>query len=103
MEVHRTSQPVTVGDETFPAGSYVVRMDQPYSRGADMLLDRQHYSPDDPAPYDDVGWTFGPLYNARTVRVVDPAILQAPMALVEVRSGWPVGVVERTPPPPPPT
>ena len=94
MEVHRTSQAVTVGDETFPAGSYVVRMDQPYSRGADMLLDRQHYSPDDPAPYDDVGWTFGPLYTARTVRVLDPAILQAPMAMVEGEVRAPGGVVE---------
>lgn len=94
MEVHRTTQAATIGEESFPAGSYVVRMDQPYSRGADMLLDRQHYSPDDPAPYDDVGWTFGPLYNARTVRVVDPAILQVPMGMVdgEVRASG--GVVE---------
>ena len=28
-----------------PAGSYVVRMDQPYSRIADALLDRQYWSP----------------------------------------------------------
>ena len=83
MEVHRTTGPVQVGEDRFPAGSFVVRMDQPYSRGADMLLDRQYYSPDDPRPYDDVGWTFGPLYNARTVRVVDTDILQAPMTLVE--------------------
>lgn len=83
MEVHRTTAPVQVGEDRFPAGSYVVRMDQPYSRGADMLLDRQYYSPDDPRPYDDVGWTFGPLYNARTVRVVDPDILQAPMTQVQ--------------------
>jgi hypothetical protein len=83
MEVHRTTAPVQIGEDRFPAGSYVVRMDQPYSRGADMLLDVQYYSPDDPRPYDDVGWTFGPLYNARTVRVVDTSILQAPMTLVE--------------------
>lgn len=88
MEVHRTGASASVeGPEgeamEVPAGSYVVRMDQPYSRGADMLLDRQYYSPDDPAPYDDVGWTFGPLYNVETVRVVDPAILDAPMTLVE--------------------
>ena len=31
-----------------PAGSFVVRMDQPYSRIADALLDRQYWSPDDP-------------------------------------------------------
>ena len=33
---------------TFPAGSYVVRMDQPYSRIADAMLDYQYWSPDDP-------------------------------------------------------
>ena len=94
MEVHRTTAAVTVEDQTFPAGSYVVRMDQPYSRGADMLLDRQYYSPDDPRPYDDVGWTFGPLYNARTVRVEDPALLDGAMTLVDGEVQAPGGVTE---------
>jgi hypothetical protein len=94
MEVHRTTAPVTAGGETFPAGSYVVRMDQLYSRGADMLLDRQYYSPDDPRPYDDVGWTFGPLYNARTVRVDDVALLDGAMELVEGEVQAPGRVVE---------
>src|SRR5262249_19279543 len=46
-----------------PAGSYIVRMDQPYSRVADALLDHQYWSPNDPqkTPYDDTGWTFGEL------------------------------------------
>lgn len=83
FEVHQTEDEVTVGEETFPEGSYVVRMDQPYSRGADMLLDKQYYNPNDPAPYDDVGWTVGPLFNAETVRVEDPAILDADMRRVE--------------------
>ena len=44
----------------FPAGSYIVRMDQPYSRIADALLDYQYWGPNDPqkTPYDDTGWTF---------------------------------------------
>jgi hypothetical protein len=65
-----------------PAGSYVLRMDQPYSRMADMLLDTQYYSTNDPRPYDDTGWTLGPLRNVNTVRVTDAAILKAPMTLV---------------------
>jgi hypothetical protein len=40
-------------------GSYVVRMDQPYSRMADMLLDTPYYNVNDPRPYDDTGWTLG--------------------------------------------
>jgi hypothetical protein len=65
-----------------PAGSYVIRMDQPYSRIVDMLLDTQYYSTSDPRPYDDTGWTLGPLRNVKTVRVTDAAILKAPMTLV---------------------
>jgi hypothetical protein len=67
--------------ETFPAGSVVVRMDQPYSRAADALLDKQYWAPDDPQkhPYDDTGWSFTQLFNVKTVRVTDPAILKAEM------------------------
>jgi hypothetical protein len=65
--------------ETFPAGSYVIRMDQPYSRIADALLDRQYWAPNDPqkTPYDDTGWSFGDLFHVKVVRVTDPAILKA--------------------------
>ncbi len=71
--------------ETFPAGSLVIRMDQPYSRVADALLDRQFWAPDDPQkhPYDDTGWSFSHLFNLKVVRVVDPAILQAKMTMMD--------------------
>ena len=82
IEVHRTTREASVEGTSLPSGSYVVRMDQPYSRAADMMLDRQYYSPADPAPYDDVGWSKGALYNARTLRIEDPAILRAEMTEV---------------------
>jgi Zinc carboxypeptidase len=65
----------------FSPGSYVVRMDQPYSRIADALLDYQYWSPDDPqkTPYDDTGWTFGELFNVQVVRVSDLKVLDAKM------------------------
>jgi hypothetical protein len=71
--------------DTFPAGSIVIRMDQPYSRVADALLDRQFWAPDDPQkhPYDDTGWSFSHLFNLKTVRVTDPAILQSKMASLD--------------------
>ncbi len=67
--------------ETFPAGSIVVRMDQPYSRVADALLDRQFWAAGDPQkhPYDDTGWSFTHLFNLKVARVVDPAILKSKM------------------------
>jgi hypothetical protein len=73
----------------FPAGSYVIRMDQPYSRIADALLDHQYWSPDDPqkTPYDDTGWTFGELFGVQVVRVTDAKVLSAAMERVkEVRA-----------------
>jgi hypothetical protein len=68
----------------FPAGSYIVRMDQPYSRVADALLDHQYWSPNDPqkTPYDDTGWTFGELFNVKVVRVTDTKVLETPMERV---------------------
>ncbi len=76
-----TAKPTT---RTFPAGSYVIRMDQPYSRVADGLLDRQYWSPDDPQkhPYDDTGWTFGEMFGVETVRTTDASILEAPLSRV---------------------
>jgi len=107
VEVSRLSEPATVtnkavakkaddsakGDkdkaetpkiQTFPAGSFVIRMDQPYSRIADALLDRQYWAPDDPQkhPYDDTGWSFPDLFGVPTVRVTDAGILKAKMEAV---------------------
>ncbi|HWQ32404.1 MAG TPA: M14 family zinc carboxypeptidase, partial [Blastocatellia bacterium] len=68
----------------FPAGSYIVRMDQPYSRIADMMLDYQYWAPNDPQRniYDDTAWTFGELGNVQVVRVTDPGVLDAAMEKV---------------------
>jgi len=68
----------------FPAGSFIIRMDQPYSRIADALLDHQYWSPDDPqkTPYDDTGWTFGELFNVKVFRVTDPKVLDSAMERV---------------------
>ncbi|HKY97161.1 MAG TPA: M14 family zinc carboxypeptidase [Gemmatimonadaceae bacterium] len=75
-----TQKPKFINRE-FPAGSYIVRMDQPYSRIADALLDYQYWSPDDPQkqPYDDTGWTFPENFAVEAVRVTDRKILDAPM------------------------
>src|SRR5437667_324814 len=69
-------------ETVIPAGSYVVRMDQPYSRLADMVLDTQYYSPRDPRSYDDTGWTLGALRGVKTMRITDVLILAAPMRKV---------------------
>ena len=79
---------------TFPAGSYVLRMDQPYSRIADALLDYQYWAPNDPQKdiYDDTGWTFGELGNVQVARVTDAKVLDASMHAVEGPVAAPGGV-----------
>ena len=71
-------------DRTFAAGSYIVRMDQPYSRIADALLDYQYWAPNDPQTdiYDDTAWTMGELANVEAVRVTDAKVLQVGMERV---------------------
>ncbi|HET7176630.1 MAG TPA: M14 family zinc carboxypeptidase [Gammaproteobacteria bacterium] len=98
-EIEKATQPFTVDltpppgprdaapkheSRDFPAGSYVVRMDQPYSRIADALLDREYWAPDDPQkhPYDDTGWSLGDLFDAQVVRVTDLSVLKVPMQAV---------------------
>ncbi|MBV9147731.1 MAG: hypothetical protein JO065_17575 [Acidobacteria bacterium] len=75
---HDSNKPTTV-----PKGSYIIRMDQPYSRLADMVLDTQYYNPHDPRSYDDTGWTLGALRNVKTIRVMDTALLDKPMQKVQ--------------------
>jgi len=69
---------------TFPAGSYIIRMDQPYSRIADALLDYQFWSPNDPQrnPYDDTGWTFPEGFGVAATRLTDTTVLSVPMESV---------------------
>jgi Zinc carboxypeptidase len=81
QEKDKAAAPTT---KEFPAGSYIIRMDQPYSRIADALLDYQYWSPDDPqkTPYDDTGWTFGELFGVQVTRVTDPKVLSVAMERV---------------------
>ena len=80
----RSAAPV-MENRTFPADSFIVRMDQPFSRIADALLDYQYWAPDDPQrqPYDDTGWTFPELFNVKVTRVNDVKVLDAKVEAVK--------------------
>ncbi len=59
IEVQRATAEIKVKEGTFPAGSYIVKLNQPYGRLAKTLLEKQNYP--DPAltTYDDSAWTMG--------------------------------------------
>jgi len=82
IEVHRADRAFTSGTMNIAAGDYLVRLDQPYGPLASTLLEVQTYRANDPAPYDDTGWTFGPLRNVAVHAVSDTALLSQPMALL---------------------
>ena len=79
----------------FPAGSYIVRMDQPYSRIADALLDYQYWAPNEAQarPYDDTGWTFPEGFAVQAVRITDTKVLDVAMEPVKSEISPPCGVV----------
>ncbi len=77
IEVGTLNADVTVGTDKYPAGSYLIKMDQPYGRLVKNLLERQDYP--DPAltTYDDSGWSMGYAFNVDVKEVKERSILSA--------------------------
>ena len=82
IEVHRADAEIKVKEGTFPAGSYIVRLNQPYGRLAKTLLEQQTYP--DPAlqTYDDSAWTMGLANNIEVKTIDDESILETPATLL---------------------
>ncbi|HET9235545.1 MAG TPA: M14 family zinc carboxypeptidase, partial [Candidatus Eisenbacteria bacterium] len=84
IEVHRLTAPAAVGDTTYEAGSYVVRMDQPFRNAALNFLEEQKFPADEPhPPYDDIAWTWPLIYGVTGARVDSAGILGAAMDQVD--------------------
>jgi hypothetical protein len=86
IEVGRASAEIKISDGTFPAGSYVIKRDQPYGRLAKNLLERQSYPDPSLRTYDDSGWTMGLAMLADVREIKDKAILEVPTTLVQKAS-----------------
>ena len=82
IEVRRATQDITVREGAFPAGSYVVRMNQPYGPLAKTLLERQVYPDPSLNTYDDSAWTMGLANQVDVTTIADTAILDAPADLL---------------------
>jgi hypothetical protein len=83
IELGRTRAEVKVAEGTFPAGSLVVRLDQPYGRLAKILLEKQDFPDANLRTYDDSGWTMGLLTHTEVKPIADKAILDAPIDPVD--------------------
>ena len=86
VEVGQSRASFSAGGKTFAAGSYVVRLDQPYRAHAKDLLEVQRFPkmeqwPGGPPerPYDVAGWTL-PLQMGVTIMPIDqPLTVDAPL------------------------
>src|ERR1051326_4685672 len=104
LEIQTASAPFKAGGVDVAAGDYVIRADQPFRTLADMYFSLQNYAVQNPAPYDDTGWTFQLMRDLAITPVTDKGILDLKMAPVtaEVRAAGglqgtgPVVVVENT-------
>jgi hypothetical protein len=77
IEVGRLTSRLALEADTLPAGSYVIKLDQPYGRLARNLLERQDYPDEQLRTYDDSGWTMGLAFDADVLQIDDDAILDA--------------------------
>jgi hypothetical protein len=79
IEVHRASSTLTLKEGSWPSGTYVVRLDQPYRDYAVDLLTPQQFPKDAPESYDDVSWAFPAHYHLEVIATADPQVRAAPL------------------------
>jgi hypothetical protein len=91
IEIGRATSEIALNDGKFPAGSYVIKRDQPYGRLAKNLLERQNYPDPNLRTYDDSGWTMGLAMLVDVREIKDKAILG--VAATPVTAATPQGKV----------
>ena len=96
IEVGRALADIKLTEGSFPAGSFIIKRNQPYGRLAKILIEKQNFPDPSLRTYDDTGWTLGLMTRTRIVESSDRAILEVATEPVDrlVVSGK-VGGVER--------
>jgi hypothetical protein len=88
VEFHTANGAFKAGNVNVQPGDYIIRGDQPYRIIPDMYFSLQNFSPSNPRPYDDTGWTYQLMRNFAVLPVTDKSVLTAAMTPVkgEVRA-----------------
>ncbi|HEY7237225.1 MAG TPA: M14 family zinc carboxypeptidase [Gemmatimonadaceae bacterium] len=92
LEFDVATSAFTAGKVQVQPGDYIIRGDQPYRTIADMYFSLQNFSPANPSPYDDTGWTFPLMRNLTVFDVLDKSLLKAPMKKVTADVTAPGGI-----------
>jgi hypothetical protein len=80
IEISRAKAPLALRDGSYPAGTYVVRLDQPYRNYAVDLLTSQQYPKDATEPYDDISWELPAHYHLQVTPTADASVRSADLA-----------------------
>ena len=87
IEVGRARSGFTIDEGRFPAGTFVVKLDQPYRNYAVDLLTPQEFPSDTEfTPYDDVSWALPVHYGIEALEVGDENIRE--VATEAVAADW---------------
>lgn len=83
IQVSRALEGFSVAEGRFAAGSFVVRLDQPYRNYAvDLLLPQQFPQNTTHQPYDDVSWSLPVHYGVEAHRIDDARIVEVAVEAV---------------------
>ena len=83
IEVGKATAEVKLKEGTFPAGSFIVKRDQPYGRLAKILLEKQVYPDPNLRTYDDAAWTMGLMSHTDVKETGDKAVLDVAVTPVD--------------------
>ena len=93
LEIHVADAAFTAGGTKVEKGDWIVRADQPYRTLADMYFSVQNFTPQNPRPYDDTGWTFQLMRNVVLTAVGDSSVLTQRMTRMTAPAKAPGGIV----------
>jgi hypothetical protein len=94
-EIHTATAGFKAGNVQIEAGDWIIRADQPYRTLVEMYTSVQNYSPANPRPYDDTGWTMQLMRNVQFKTIGEKAILDQPMTLMTANAK-PAGGIDGT-------
>ena len=94
IEIGRSTGTVKIKEGTYPSGSFVVKLDQPYGRLAKTLLSKQVFPDTKLKTYDDAAWTMGMMAHVEVVESADKTALD--LALEPVGHVDPQGSIDAT-------
>jgi hypothetical protein len=87
IEIGRSTSATELNEGTFPAGSFVIKRDQPYSRLVKTFLEKQVYPDPNLRTYDDAAWTMGLMSQVEVKEIADKGLFNVkvdPIAAKEI-------------------